>query len=127
MQTSTDAAALGTAFAEGLAAKDWSTLESLLGPNVDFRGMTPGQDWAASDPRGVIEVLEQWFEPHDQIERLVTSEVEPISTRHRLSYRFDVHSDRDDEDFVVEQQAYYEVDGDQISWMRVVCSGFLPR
>jgi hypothetical protein len=29
-------------------------------------------------------------------------------------------------DQVVEQQAFYSASGDQISWMRVLCSGFRP-
>jgi hypothetical protein len=27
---------------------------------------------------------------------------------------------------MVEQQAYYETDGDRITWIRIVCAGFLP-
>ena len=30
-----------------------------------------------------------------------------------------------DIDFL-EQQAYYETDGDQISWLRIMCAGYQP-
>jgi hypothetical protein len=33
---------------------------------------------------------------------------------------------RPDGEFVIEQQAYLETDGDTISWLRIMCTGFLP-
>ena len=127
MKAATDALALGQALAEKMAIKDWAGIEALLDAHVDFRGMTPGQFWEASDPGGVTEVFGQWFEDHDRIERLVSCEAEPISTHNHLTYRLEVHSERDEEDFVVEQQAYFEVNEGRISHLRMLCSGFLPR
>ena len=42
-------ASLGEMFARALAAKDFDRLVSLLHPEVDFRGMTPGRFWEASN------------------------------------------------------------------------------
>jgi len=33
---------------------------------------------------------------------------------------------RDGGEYLVEQQAYYDTEGDQISWMRVLCAGYRP-
>ena len=40
-----------------------------------------------------------------------------------MGYRFKV--ERPDGEFIIEQQAYYETDGERISWLRIMCSGFL--
>lgn len=41
-----------------------------------------------------------------------------------VGYRFLVN--RPDGDFIIEQQAYFETDGATISWLRIMCTGFLP-
>jgi hypothetical protein len=41
-----------------------------------------------------------------------------------VTYRLQVT--RDGREYLVEQQAYYDTDGDQISWMRVLCAGYRP-
>ena len=62
---------LGSQFVAALAAKDTDRLVALFAPKVDFRVLTPGRFWAADSPQRVVdEVLYQWFEPHDVIERV---------------------------------------------------------
>jgi len=39
-------------------------------------------------------------------------------TRYRVGVR------RDGQDFVIEQQAYYSSDGEHITSMRIICSGY---
>jgi hypothetical protein len=39
---------LGERFVRALAAKDFAQVASLLHPEVDFRGMTPGRFWQAN-------------------------------------------------------------------------------
>jgi hypothetical protein len=34
---------------------------------------------------------------------------------------------RDNKEYVVEQQAYYESDGSHITWIRMLCSGYRPE
>ncbi len=41
-----------------------------------------------------------------------------------MAYRLEVT--RDGREYLVEQQAYYDTEGDQISWMRVLCAGYQP-
>ncbi len=117
---------LGQAFAEALARKDVAGLAAVLDPQIDFRGMTPSRSWEATGADAVLElVLGQWFEDSDEIERVVSIDIDAVADRRRVAYRFDVVNPEGR--FVVEQQAYYTAPEGQITWMRVLCSGFRPR
>jgi SnoaL-like domain len=116
---------LGERFVRALAAKDFAGVAAVLHPEVDFRGMTPGRFWEATGPDQVVEqVLKQWFEDQDQIDTLVELEVGGFGDRDRVGWRFAVTTP--DGPHLVEQQAFYSATGDQIGWMRVMCSGFRP-
>ena len=126
MTTETQTTSLGEAFAVALSRKDFDEVARLLHPQVDFRGLTPGRMWEASDARSVVEdVLQLWFEPSDELERLVSTDTDAFADRERVGYRLEGRNL--DGPFVVEQQAYYEERDGRIGWMRVVCSGFRPR
>lgn len=116
---------LGLAFAEALSRKDFDQVLTLLHPQVDFRGLTPGRTWEASHAQSVVsDVLNVWFDASDELERLVSTETDSFADRHRVGYR--PVGRNADGPFVVEQEAYYaEVEG-RIGWMRVLCSGFRP-
>ena len=116
---------LGERFARAVAAKDYEGLKSILHPTIDFRGMTPGASWEATDAETVIEeILQKWIEDHDSIDALLSIEEDHFSDRHRVGYRFAVHNQ--DGPFITEQQAYYAVEDGRISFMRVLCSGWRP-
>jgi hypothetical protein len=117
--------ALGPQFATALAAKDFDRVRALLHPEIDFRGMTPNRVWEAGDPDLVItEILQQWFEPSDEILSLDAVETAEVGDRERVGYRFSVRNP--DGLHSVEQQAYLEERDGRIGWMRVLCSGFRP-
>ena len=119
-------ATLGRAFADALGRKDFDQIAALLQPEIDFRGLTPGRAWEASNARGVIDdVLRRWFEDSDELEELVSSESDSFADRQRVSYRFVGRNENGP--FVVEQQAYYTERYGRIDWMRILCSGFRPR
>ncbi len=125
-ETETETTSLGEEFAQALSRKDFDGVTRLLHPQVDFRGLTPGRTWEASDASSVVEnVLKSWFEPSDELERLVSTQTDAFADRERIGYRLEGHNP--DGPFVVEQQAYYEERDGRIGWMRVVCSGFRPR
>ena len=116
---------LGARFVEALAAKDFAQVASLLHPEVDFRGMTPGRFWEANTATQVVdEVLRSWFEDSDQIDELLEVDTGRVADRERVGYRLAVSTP--DGRFVVEQQAYYETIDGSITWMRALCSGFRP-
>ncbi len=126
MATETQTTSLGEAFAHALSRKDFDEVARLLHPDVDFRGMTPRRMWEESDARSVVEnVLKVWFEPSDEVERLVSTQTDTVADRARVGYRLEGRNP--DGPFVVEQQAYYEERDGRIGWMRVLCSGFRPR
>ena len=117
---------LGRAFVEALGAKDFERLAALLDPQIDFRGLTPGRAWEATDSDGVVEgVLCRWFEDSDEIEEVLAIETDSFADRQRIGYR--LRGRNSDGHFVVEQQAYYAERDGRISWMRVLCSGFRPE
>jgi hypothetical protein len=116
---------LGARFVEALAAKDFAQVASLLHPEVDFRGMTPGRFWEANTATQVVdEVLRSWFEDSDQIDELLEVNTGRVADRERVGYRLAVSTP--DGRFLVEQQAYYETSDGSITWMRALCSGFRP-
>lgn len=117
-------APLGARFAEALGRKDFATALGLLDPLVDFRGLTPGRVWEASDVDGVGAILRQWFDDNDVLEEIVSIDSDSVSDRQRVAYRFSGHNA--DGPFVVEQQAYYTDRSGRIDYMRVLCSGFRP-
>jgi hypothetical protein len=69
-------------------------------------------------------VLKVWFGDSAELERLAAVDTGEVGDRERVSYRFEGRNPEGP--FVVEQQAYYEVSDERISWMRVMCSGFRP-
>jgi len=119
-------AAAGERFARALAAKNAAALRAILADPIDFRALTPGRQWEASTPGEVVDdiVLGAWFEPGDHISDLESVGTCELPGRGHVSYRLRVRSDG--VDYVVEQQAYYDTAGEQITWMRVLCSGYRP-
>ena len=117
---------VGEQFARALAAKDSAGVKALLRPEVDFRAMTPGRFWESNNVDEIVDetILGTWFEPTRRITQVVGVETGSIGSLERVSYRFVV--DRPDGRFTIEQQAYLEIEVGRISWMRLMCSGFLP-
>jgi len=121
-----DASAMvGERFARALAAKDSPTLHSLFADTVDFQALTPGRHWQAATVGEVVDqiVLGKWFDPGDDIQQLESVSTSQLPGREHVDYRVRVRNA--DGDHVVEQQAYYNTDGARITWMRVLCSGYL--
>jgi hypothetical protein len=116
---------LGARFVAALAARDLAQVASLLHPEVDFRGMTPGRFWEASTATQVVdEILRSWYEDRDQIDEVLQVETAWVADRERVGYRLAVSNP--DGRFLVEQQAYYQTSNGSITWMRIMCSGWRP-
>jgi hypothetical protein len=117
---------LGVRLAEAIAAKDSDAVTSLLATDVDFRALTPRKFWEATQPAEVLEILfDNWFEESDHIDELVrVTQGADVEDTHEVGYRLAITNP--DGPHTVEQQAYYRTDGDRISYLRVVCSGYRP-
>lgn len=116
----------GERFARAVAAKDTDALAATLADGIDFQALTPGRHWQAISPQQVAGeiVLGCWFGPGAIITGLAGVTAGQVGGRQHVAYRLQVT--RDGRDYLVEQQAYYDTQGDQISWMRVLCAGYQP-
>lgn len=116
----------GERFARALAAKDSEALRAVLADPIDFQALTPGRHWQANSPGEIIDdiVLGKWFDSNDHIEDLESVSSRQLPGREHVSYLLRVRNAAGDH--LVEQQAYYDTDGDRITWMRVLCSGYRP-
>jgi hypothetical protein len=115
---------VGERFVHALGNKDAEELKALLRADVDFRAMTPGRFWEATDVDVVVDdtILGKWFQPPNEITEIVDIETGSIGSRDRVGYRLKVSGP--DGEYLVEQQAYFETDGDRISWLRIMCAGY---
>lgn len=116
---------LGEQFARSVAAQDANALKELLAPKVSFRALTPGKCWESDGADSVVNevILGTWFPPDRSITRIVGVDSGSIGDVHHVGYRF--QAKLPDGDFIIEQQAYLRADGDRISWLRILCSGFV--
>lgn len=116
----------GRQLARAIAAHDSDALTGLLAPDVSFKGLTPGRVWEADDAEGAVDiVLGTWFEPHDHIDEIVTLEDgDVVADTAQVTYRFNMTTP--DGPRTAEQHVYYRTEGEQITYARVLCSGFRP-
>jgi hypothetical protein len=115
----------GERFARAVAAKDADALAATMADVIDFQALTPGRHWQGFSPRQVAGeiVLGMWFGPGAAITGLDVTTGE-VGGRQHVAYRLQVT--RDGLGYLVEQQAYYDTEGGQISWMRILCAGYRP-
>jgi hypothetical protein len=116
---------LGERFARAIADKDAAALKALLRPDVDFTAMTPTKFWERREADAVVDdvILGVWFGPERRITETLAVETDTIGSMGRVGYR--LRFQRPDGEFTLEQQAYFQTEGDQISWLRIMCTGFL--
>ncbi len=69
-------------------------------------------------------ILGSWFEPGDVIQRIESVQHGQVGTRTRIGYRLRVQNG--DGTFTVEQQAFLDLVDGKITWLRMLCSGFVP-
>lgn len=117
---------VGERFARAIAAKDAPALLGMLAAHVDFRGMTPNRFWEADSAVELVHdvIFGHWFKPTDRIEAIEVIEHNVVVDRERVGYRFRVTNG--DGTFIVEQQAYLSVQGDEVDWLRIMCAGYQP-
>jgi hypothetical protein len=113
------------ALVDAIVAQDVTGAAALLHPEIDFRAMTPNRVWEADGAAGVEEVFRQWFaDPDETIDGAEATEPASILGTARVGWLVRV-SDADGP-HVFEQQAYVREHEGRITWMRVICSGWIP-
>src|SRR5687768_15560690 len=116
---------LGSKLAAAVASKDTAGVRALVADDVDFKALTPGRMWEGATPDDLLAALGQWFDADDHIDELEeVAEGAPVADTRHVAYRLRVTNA--DGPHAVEQQAYYRVEGDRISYLRVMCSGYRP-
>jgi hypothetical protein len=116
---------LGAQFAMAIEGRDRPALRKLLATPVQFRAVTPSRCWDAKTPSDVADiVLGTWFPEGRQIARMRPVEDDTVGDISKVTYRMSVATESGPS--VIEQVAYYSVQDDQITQLRVVCSGFRP-
>lgn len=117
---------LGSRFAAAIAGRDRDALRSVLGEEMDFKGLTPGRFWEADNAADVDGIVfDHWFEETDRITGVTHVDEGEVGDTQRVGYGFDLECP--DGPYVVEQQAYYRALDDRIVHLRIVCSGFRAR
>jgi ketosteroid isomerase-like protein len=116
--------ALGAQFAKAVAAKDAPGVLDVLAPDVDFKAMTPGRFWEAESAQEFVDAIlfGRWIDDNDHVEALEDVQTGEVGGRGRVLYRLRVVNLTGT--WLVEQQAYFDVEDDRISWLRIMCSGF---
>jgi hypothetical protein len=116
----------GERFARALAEQDTGALCAVLADTVDFRALTPRRHWQASTGKQAVGeiILGTWFDAGTRILELCSVATGRVAECEHVAYRMRVREDGGD--YLVEQQAYYRTDGQRITWMRILCSGFQP-
>jgi hypothetical protein len=114
----------GERFARALAAKDEAALRAVLAQGIDFKALTPGRFWESTSPGEIVDgfVLGTWFDAGSNIIELRSVSTSQVCDREHVAYQVRVR--RGEDDYLVEQQAYYDTEGDRITWMRILCSGY---
>jgi hypothetical protein len=117
--------AIGERFARAVAAQDADAVKDLLAPDVSFRALTPSRCWEGDDADSVVDevILGTWFPPERAITRVLGIDHATVGGVDRVGYRFQATLPEGDR--IIEQQAYLRVDGGRISWLRILCSGFV--
>ena len=114
---------LGARFAAAIEVRDRTALRNLLATPVQFRAVTPRRFWDAETPSDVVDiVLGTWFDESKQITQVSLVEDDTVGDISKISYRMSVATESGPT--VIEQVAYYAVHDDQITDVRLVCSGF---
>jgi len=115
----------GVEFVQALADKDEEALARILDPAVDFRAMTPGKFWEANTVPEIVKIVfGSWMTETEHVEAVEAVETETLVDRYRVGYRLRMRTDEGR--FLVAQQAFFDTAGDRITWLRIMCAGFLP-
>ena len=104
---------------EALAAADSAALHEVLHENVKLHALLPVRSVEVGGPSAVAATMLGWFEDVPNVVPEAT-QIEQVGDTWHAGYRFT------NDGVVMEQHAYCTVVDDQITRIRLVCSGTRP-
>jgi ketosteroid isomerase-like protein len=115
---------IGEELVDAIAARDAGRLAACFADDVSFRALVPRGLREREGAQDTVALITGWFGDASEF-RLVEHDVEDVSDKVHVSYRFDCVEDG--ESLVVEQHAFLTVEDGRIARADLVCSGFRPR
>jgi hypothetical protein len=116
---------LGARLAAAIEVRDREALRNIFATPVQFRAVSPRRFWDAETPSDVADiVLGTWFAENKQITHVSLVEDDTVGDISKITYRMSVATESGPT--LIEQVAYYAVQDDRITHVRLVCSGFRP-
>ncbi|MGH9042421.1 MAG: nuclear transport factor 2 family protein [Acidimicrobiia bacterium] len=115
--------AAGAEFIHALADRDFDAAQTVIAPDIEFKGHTPSMGFVElKGSEAVMSLMKEWYATAEALESLETNRV---LARQHVGYR--VRWIAPEGPMVFEQQAYYDVDdGGRISHWQFVCTGDQP-
>jgi TusA-related sulfurtransferase len=113
-----------TQFVQLLAARDFEGVTSTLAPDALARFLLPHGLEEYAGRQAVVRRMKDWFATASKLELVDTTD-NPIGSRRRLTWRFDVV--RDGRAEVIEQVVFVDETPEGIRQLDLLCSGFLPQ
>jgi TusA-related sulfurtransferase len=106
-----------------IAARNYKEIFSAFSPDARFRYLIPPGLGEVAGAADVAAKYVEWFGDADnlEVERVF---VESLADRVSVAYRFRRHEAEREE--VIEQQVFLDVDGQRITAVDLLCSGFRP-
>ena len=112
------------AFLAALTSRDFVGLAACLAPSAQAHFFLPRGPETRTGRDDIARRVEGWFAPASTFE-VISSTMEPIGSRYRLTWRFRVIRNGDQAE-LIEQLAFVDVDSEGIAQIDMLCSGFLP-
>ena len=113
---------LGLQFVRAIAENNFEAFEMKMDLEYNCDLHTPGKTWHAIGRTETEKNLRGFFTPEEKISEVFSINHYLLPGRARISYIFRGH-EKEFGPFEYEHQAYYQIDKNKISYLRILCSG----
>jgi hypothetical protein len=115
--------AVGERFVEAMGARDYTRVRDLLDPAAHLRALIPPGPFELDGSREIADRFGSWFGDAAACE-LVSSAVDEVADRVRITYRLRVRHEAGADPVVVEQTAFCDIQSGKVVALDLLCSGF---
>ena len=128
MTTRTTQTIAAQQFADAFLQNDWHTLRRLLADDVAFRALLPPRIVEIETADEAVTIMTSWFDGDQTMTDIETIDIEPMSVKERVAYRFHIRDDLTKRSYRVEQHAYLTLNKEgKIEKVDLICSGWIPH